>query len=280
MPGHIHRAPVARQRPHLPRQFRWPRIDVVGNHPVPHQITGKDHARIIEFHAHVTRRVPGPRHDAHTARTEVDDRFRRRIQHDRIAQRGRATVHGGHVPGEHLIACGAGRQHARRKTISDVAVHTVRMVSVIVREHEMRRPPTRQLPRLRRHPARTMRSEQALDGHHAVATGNDAAVRQRRAITAQRRRHQRPDAIGYTLQPAPRFARDHRPECRRGPRGAHDRWCKACCQRDVRGAAPRRTDERSTRAHVAARSVRHRVAGADVREFVQQSGRRDTGRSR
>src|SRR5947208_15045112 len=93
---------------------------------------------------------------------------------------------------------------------SEITGHAIRMVGVIVRQHDVGRPATGELARLTREPLRALRLIEPLDREHRVASDNESTIRDSRPVTAERRRDARPHAIGDALEIAERLARDNR----------------------------------------------------------------------
>src|SRR3954469_12568260 len=109
---------------------------------------------------------------------------------------------------DHELARPLCRAQLRMLVRREVSGDTVRMVGVIMRERDVRRPAAGELAGLRREPFGALRRVESLDGEHRVATGDEPTVGDRRAIAAEWVGDERPDAVGDAFEASERLARD------------------------------------------------------------------------
>ena len=188
--------------------------------------------------------------------------------HPELSGRENVYLNGRLVPLQHELACRAGRVHRRFGAVREIARHAIRVIGVIVCQRDVRRPLAGEFARFARQPERALGVVESLDREHAAASGDNAAVRNSRAITVEWRRDQRPDTVGDFLERPERFARHywtagHRPE------HAGRRWHHARGKGEVGGAT------RGSRYEFAPRKLFHSRSGRE-RETAEHRTHRIT----
>src|SRR5205823_13999603 len=76
----------------------------------------------------------------------------------------------------------------------------IRVIGVIVRDRDVRRPPARKRTGLRSEPLRALWLIESLDRQHRVAADNEATIRDRRAVARERGRDERQYTVGDALE--------------------------------------------------------------------------------
>src|SRR5437762_1697446 len=112
--------------------------------------------------------------DAHDASAEVESGRLIRANEDRLIQRRGACGIGRLIALDDEIPGPLGGAKLGVVATSEITGHAIRMVGVIVRQHDVGRPATGELARLTREPLRALRLIEPLDREHRVASDNES----------------------------------------------------------------------------------------------------------
>ena len=145
-------------------------------------------------------------HDANDASAEVE---RRRLigadEHCFVDRRDARRVRRLIALDDEVVGAPGGAQLGML-VAGEVPGDPIRVIGVIVRDRDVRRPPARKRTGLRSEPLRALWLIESLDRQHRVAADNEATIRDRRPVAGQRGRDERPHTVGDALEVAERFA--------------------------------------------------------------------------
>src|SRR5947209_3955446 len=91
---------------------------------------------------------------------------------------------------------------------TQISRYAIRVIGVIVGERDMRGPAPCELARLSREPLCALGLAEPFDREHRIATDDEASIADGRTVAGERRRDERPHAVGHALETAERLARD------------------------------------------------------------------------